>query len=103
MAFSLISISVGIILASFIPTNIPIIVIEGSLGNPAILSSVGARLLLNMKEAGAKGVNEGMGGQASSATVSRMDFVDTPVQDSIISITENAEGDDSVEIESIGA
>lgn len=45
-----------------------------SLGNPAVLSSVGARLLLNMKEAGEKGLNEGMGGSGLKATVNEMQF-----------------------------
>lgn len=50
------------------------IVLESSLGNLAILSSVGARLLLNMKEAGLKGLNEGLGSSALQATVSGMNF-----------------------------
>lgn len=54
--------------------------VESSLGNPAILSSVGACLLLNMKEAGAKGLNEGMGSSAGSrGTVSEMDFTAPPI------------------------
>lgn len=57
-----------------------------ALGSPAILSSVGARLLINMKEAGAKGWNEGMGSSAGSkATVSGMDFAAPPAQTSVAS------------------
>ena len=60
--------------------------LHASLGNPVILSSVGARLLLNMKEAGEKGWNEGMGSSAGSkATVSRMDFVVPLAQVSAVS------------------
>lgn len=60
--------------------------LEASLGNPAILSSVGARLLINMKEAGAKGLNEGMGSSAGSkATVSGMGFAAPPAQASVAS------------------
>ena len=60
--------------------------LEATLGNPSILSSVGARLLINMKEAGAKGWNEGMGSSAGSkATVSGMDFAAPPAQTSVAS------------------
>lgn len=60
--------------------------LNNSLGNPAILSSVGARLLINMKEAGAKGLNEGMGSSAGSkATVSGIGFAAPPAQMSVSS------------------
>lgn len=76
----------GTIIVEFLPESIPAVVLDNSLGSPAILSSVGARLLLNMKEAGAKGLNEGMGISASSrATVSGMDFAACPAQTSVVS------------------
>ena len=63
-----------------------------SLGNQAILSSVGARLLINMKEAGMKGLNEGMGSSAGSkATVSGMDFAAPPAQRSDVSRVDGEE------------
>ena len=48
--------------------------LSNSLGTPAILSSVGARILLDMKEAGEKGLNEGMGSNVSRETISGMEF-----------------------------
>lgn len=78
---SLIGLSAEIIIADFLPGKIPmtVVVFLGTLGNPAILSSVGARLLINMKEAGAKGLSEGMGSSAGSrATVSGLDFAAPP-------------------------
>ena len=81
----LIFISAGAIVLNFIPSNIPVTMIGSSFGNTAILSSVGARLLLNMKEAGAQGLNEGMGSNISKATVSGMDFAEAPAQASVIS------------------
>lgn len=65
--------------------------LSSSLGNPAILSSVGARLLLNMKEAGTKGLNEGLGSNAARATISGIDFGMPPVRPSSISGTEGGE------------
>lgn len=67
-------------LADTIPENIPVQIVQVSVGNPAILSSVGARLLINMKEAGAKGLNEGMGTRATRATLSGMGFAAAPPQ-----------------------
>lgn len=63
--------------------------LSSSLGNPAILSSVGARLLLNMKEAGAKGLNEGMGSSVARVTLSGIDFVEPPMRSYPISGTED--------------
>lgn len=80
-------------LSNIIPESIPAQIIETSLGNPAILSSVGARLLINMKEAGAKGLNEGMGTRATRATLSGMDFAAAPPQ---ISADSNARGKDEM-------
>ena len=43
------------------------------LANPSLLSVLGARLLFNMKEAGAKGFNEGTS-CSSKSTISDIDF-----------------------------
>ena len=43
------------------------------LANPPLLSILGARLLFNMKEAGAKGLNEGTS-CCSKSTISDIDF-----------------------------
>ena len=43
------------------------------LDNPSLLSILGTRLLFNMKEAGAKGLNEGMS-CGSKSTISDIDF-----------------------------
>ena len=70
------------------------------LGNTATLSSVGARLLINMKEAGAKGLNEGMGssaGSGSKSTVSGMDFATPPAQTSAVSRVDGEEELEMVE------
>ena len=75
-------ISLGRILNNIIPSTIPVFVLGNLIGNPAILSSVGARLLINMKEAGAKGLNEGMGSSMPRASISRIYFVASPDQSS---------------------
>ena len=69
------------VLENFLPSSILVIVLGGTIGNPSILSSVGARLLLNMREAGEKGLNEGMGGSGLRATVNGMEFA-APAQSS---------------------
>ena len=51
----------------------PFIYILPMLANPALLSILGARLLFNMKEAGAKGLNEGTS-CGSKSTISEIDF-----------------------------
>ena len=82
---------------NFLPASIPMLTVGGSLGNIAILSSVGARLLLNMKEAGEKGLNEGMGGSGLKATFNEMEFAAPPVQRSRSSVGEGEEIIDNVE------
>ena len=47
--------------------------ILGGLGNPPLLSILGARLLFNMKEAGAKGLNEGTS-CGSKSVISDIEF-----------------------------
>ena len=49
----------------------------GVLNNPALLSVLGTRLLLNMKEAGAKALNEGTSCGAGS-TISNIEFSTSP-------------------------
>ena len=77
-AIRLIFVSAATILAEFLSSIKPILAVEDSIGNPAILSSVSAHLLLNMKESGAKGLNEGMG--AWGDTMDGMDFAAPPTQ-----------------------
>lgn len=48
-----------------------------SVGSPAFLSILGARLLFNMREAGEKGLNEGTSCESKS-TVSGIDFAEPP-------------------------
>lgn len=73
------------IINSLVSVSTLVIVLQSSLGSPAILSSVGARLLLNMKEAGAKGWREGMGSSAGSkAAISGMDFAAPHAQTSVV-------------------
>lgn len=79
------------VLENFLPSSILVLVLGGTIGNLAILSSVGARLLLNMKEAGEKGLNEGMGGSGLKATVDGMEFA-APAQ------TLDTEGGEETEI-----
>lgn len=81
----LILISACAIVGDFIPTSLPLVVVISSVGSPAILSSLGARLLLNMKEAGEKGLNEGMGSNISKATVSGIGFAEPLAQTSVVS------------------
>ena len=76
------------------------LIVEEAFGNPAILSSVGARLLINMKKAGARGLNEGMGNSASKATMSGMDFAAPPAQTTPVASTpENEEERIDVDLE----
>ncbi|KAL5524847.1 hypothetical protein ACEPAF_9993 [Sanghuangporus sanghuang] len=45
-----------------------------ALGNPAFLSVLGSRMLINLKEAGERGQNQGTSYRMSSSTVSEMEF-----------------------------
>lgn len=73
--------------------------INNTLGSTAILSSVGARLLINMKDAGIKGLNEGMGGSASKATISGLCFAEPSALPPTVSQAEDGEGRREEEIE----
>ena len=46
------------------------------LGNPAFLCVLGSRMLFNLKEAGERGQNEGTSYNATSRTVSGMEFAE---------------------------
>lgn len=83
----------GSIVVDFIPESLPAIILYDSLGNVAILSTVGAHLLINMEEAMVKGQNEGMSSSAvSGATVSGMDFAAAPAQTPSVSHVDDEEG-----------
>lgn len=96
----MIVVSLGAILDNFISETLPEYIIANSLGSPPILSSVGARLLIDMKKAGAKGLNEGMGSCASRSTISRIDFAPPPAQTSTKSLVDD-EGGIVAEIETV--
>ena len=66
------------------------------LGNPSLLSILGARLLFNMKEAGFKGLNQGMS-CGSKSTVSEIDFAEAPQVTMILS-KENATETETIEM-----
>ena len=71
---SVILVSVFEIVGNFTSeSNALFVSILNVLANPALLSILGARLLFNMKEAGAKGLNEGTS-CGSKSTVSDIDF-----------------------------
>ena len=54
-------------------SNAPFLYILDALANPSLLSILGARLLFNMKEAGAEGLNEGTS-CGSKSTISDIEF-----------------------------
>ena len=71
---SVILVSVFEIIANFTAeSNALFAYILDALANPALLSILGARLLFNMKEAGAKGLNEGTS-CSSKSTISDIEF-----------------------------
>ena len=75
---SVILVSVFEIIANFTAeSNALFAYILDALANPALLSILGARLLFNMKEAGAKGLNEGTS-CGSKSTISDIDFGTPP-------------------------
>lgn len=70
-----------------------------SIGNPVLLSLLGARLLFNMKEAGAKGLNQGTS-CGSKSTVSEIDFTEPPQAGTGHSL-EDAQAAEAIEMEEI--
>lgn len=74
IVFSVILVSVLQIIDNIVDNNSALGFIFSAIGNPALLSLLGARLLFNMKEAGEKGLNQGMS-CGSRSTVSGIDFV----------------------------
>lgn len=71
--------------------------IFAAVGSPALLSLLGARLLFNMKEAGAKGLNQGTS-CGSKSTVSEIDFTEPPQAGTGHSL-EDAEAAEAIEME----
>ncbi|KAL5524826.1 hypothetical protein ACEPAF_9972 [Sanghuangporus sanghuang] len=47
-----------------------------SLGHPALLTTLGSRMLFNLKEAGERGQNEGTNYRTPTSTISDMDFAE---------------------------
>lgn len=70
---SVISVSVIQIIGNVFNGGTFLAAVLNSVGNPALLSLLGARLLFNMKEAGAKGLNQGTS-CGSRSTVSAIGF-----------------------------
>ena len=50
-----------------------------TLGNPALLSILGSRMLFNLKGAAELGVNEGTNVRVTSSTMSAMDFAEPEI------------------------
>ena len=74
MVYSVILVSVFAIVGEFTSeSNALFAYIVSGLADPALLSILGARLLFNMKEAGAKGLNEGTSCDSKS-TISDIEF-----------------------------
>lgn len=67
----------AVCVASILGTTIELDAVSGDIlavaGNPVVLSIVGTRLLINMREAGEKGLRQGTS-CPSEATVSELDF-----------------------------
>lgn len=61
----------------FVGTDLVLSGLYAAVGNLASLSILGAHLLFNMKEAGAKGLNQGTS-CSSRATMSNIDFATPP-------------------------
>lgn len=74
-------------------------IILALLGNPILLSLLGARLLFSMKDAGAKGLNQGTSCNFKS-TVSGMDFAE-PLQVTTDQIQEERVENEAIEMEEI--
>ena len=80
-------------------TNDILFVILEFIGNPALLSIVGAHILFNMKEAGENGLNQGTS-CGSKSTASEIDFADAP-QDATNQSQEDAAETEAIAIEEI--
>lgn len=96
--FSLVSVSVLHILENVFKESALLSFILDCIGNPALLSLLGARLLFNMKEAGAKGLNQGTS-CGSKSTVSEIDFMEP--QAGTGHSLEDAEAAEAIEMEEI--
>ena len=97
---SVILVSVFTTVANFLnksKSNTLFVYILAVLGDPPLLSTLGARLLFNMKEAGAKGLNEGTS-CGSKSTISDIEFDAPPEAAASQSHDEATEGE-IIEIE----
>ena len=70
-------VSVLRVISIFVVESLVVSAILSFAGNPAFLSVLGAHLLFNMKEAGAKGLNQGTN-YGSRVIVSDIDFAAAP-------------------------
>ena len=68
-----------------IPNNFAALVLN-AIGNPILLSILGSRMLVNLKEAGEMGLNEGTNYRISSRTVSRIEFAVAGVEGELLEI-----------------
>lgn len=76
--FRVILVSVVNIIAGFLDENSVLSAAFANVVKPALLSILGARLLCNMKEAGAKGLKEGTS-CGSKSTVSETVYASPPI------------------------
>ena len=90
--YSLIASSVIKIIGDSIDPNSKIGLLFQTLGEPTLVSLVGARILFNMKEAGERGLNQGTSCEVKSTIISIMDFAappDSVAEDSVEAIAES--------------
>lgn len=72
-------------------TDLGVSIFFATLGNPLLLSPIGSRILINMKEAGEHGVNAGTA--YGMSTISAMDFNERPARRSSGVMTTNTGGE----------
>lgn len=63
--------------------NYYVVVLLQAIGNPSFLCVLGSRLLVNLREAGELGLNEGTNYRLSTRSVSGMEFADRNVEGQI--------------------
>ena len=93
----MILVSVLRVISIFVVESLVVSAILSFAGNSAFLSILGAHLLFNMKEAGAKGLNQGTS-CGSKSTVSGIDFAE-PAQSAVGHSQEEAEEVEAIEME----
>ena len=64
------------ILKCYIPNTLILCGMTTVLGSPSLLSVVGSIILVNLKEAGERGQNEGTSYRTASCTIPTMDFLE---------------------------